>query len=143
MTLAARVGALATAIANYLRDSIVPRLVPGSGGAGQVLAKASATDYDLAWSDVPGGNKGTVTVTFGADRSMAATTVATTSILASSVVTLRANEAGTADHSADEHLVENYDLRVANVIPGTSFDVVMLARDKFGLTGQWSFKYQF
>lgn len=49
------VNALATRIANYLRDTILPRLVPAGGSTGQVLAKASATNHHLAWADAAAG----------------------------------------------------------------------------------------
>ena len=48
-SLAAQVSNLATAVANYLRDSVVPRLLPAGGKVGQVLTKNSATDYDYSW----------------------------------------------------------------------------------------------
>jgi microcystin-dependent protein len=37
-------------------SAMVPRLVPSGGNAGEVLAKASADDYDLAWVPVSAGN---------------------------------------------------------------------------------------
>ena len=47
--LSTRISLLATAIANYLRDSILPRLVKSGGATGQFLAKNSGTDFDLTW----------------------------------------------------------------------------------------------
>ena len=47
--LSARISQLATRIANYLRDSIIPRLLPPGGVAGQYLTKSSATDYAVGW----------------------------------------------------------------------------------------------
>lgn len=47
--LSTRVSLLSTRIANYIRDSVLPRLVPSGGTYGQVLQKTSATDYATAW----------------------------------------------------------------------------------------------
>ena len=47
--LSARVSLLATRIANYLRDSVIPRLLPSGGKSGQVLSKSSGTDYAVSW----------------------------------------------------------------------------------------------
>ena len=47
--LSTRVGLLSTRIANYIRDSVLPRLVPAGGSLGQVLVKSSATDYAATW----------------------------------------------------------------------------------------------
>jgi hypothetical protein len=48
-TLASRISLLSTAIGNYIRDSVKPRLLPAGGSSGQVLAKSSATDYATGW----------------------------------------------------------------------------------------------
>ena len=48
-TLASRISLLSTRIANYIRDSVTPRLLPSGGTSGQVLQKTSATDYATAW----------------------------------------------------------------------------------------------
>jgi len=49
MSLQSRLEALATGVANYLRDSILPRLVPSGGATGALLAKTSGTNYALGW----------------------------------------------------------------------------------------------
>jgi len=49
MDLSARISLLATRIANYLRDSVIPRLLPSGGNSGQVLSKSSGTDYAVSW----------------------------------------------------------------------------------------------
>ena len=49
VTLSERVALLATGIANYIRDSIKPRLIPSGGSANQVLRKTSGTDYAVGW----------------------------------------------------------------------------------------------
>ena len=48
-TLSERVALLATGIANYIRDSINPRLIPSGGSPNQVLCKTSGTDYAAGW----------------------------------------------------------------------------------------------
>lgn len=45
-----RIESLSTRIGNYIRDSILPRLLPAGGTTNQVLAKTSATDYAVGWS---------------------------------------------------------------------------------------------
>ena len=47
--LSARISLLATRVANYIRDSVLPRLLPSGGGAGEFLTKSSATDYAVGW----------------------------------------------------------------------------------------------
>ena len=44
-----RVSLLATRIANYLRDSVLPRLLPSGGLTGQSLVKSSSSDYSVVW----------------------------------------------------------------------------------------------
>ena len=48
-TLADRIGSLSTRIANYIRDSINPRLIPSGGATNQILRKTSGTDYAVGW----------------------------------------------------------------------------------------------
>lgn len=58
-----RINLLATGIANYLRDSIVPRLLPTGGATGTVLGKSSATNYAVSWitpSAGAGGSAGQI-----------------------------------------------------------------------------------
>ena len=47
--LSARISLLATRVANYIRDSINPRLIPSGGSPNQVLCKTSSTDYAAGW----------------------------------------------------------------------------------------------
>ena len=49
MDLSARISLLTTRIANYLRDSVIPRLLPSGGSSGQVLSKSSGTNYAVVW----------------------------------------------------------------------------------------------
>ncbi|MGY8903710.1 MAG: hypothetical protein ACKVIH_04085 [Burkholderiales bacterium] len=54
MALADRINNLATRMGNYLRDSVMPRLLPSGGITGQVLAKTSATNYAAGWQTPSG-----------------------------------------------------------------------------------------
>lgn len=56
-TLQARITDLATRIGTEIK-AMVPKLVPAGGVTGQVLAKASATNHHLAWTDAGGGSAG-------------------------------------------------------------------------------------
>lgn len=61
--LSTRVGLLATRIANYIRDSVLPRLIPSGGETGTVLGKSSATNYAVSWitpSAGAGGSTGQI-----------------------------------------------------------------------------------
>ena len=44
-----RITLLATGIANYIRESIKPRLLPSGGETNQILRKTSGTDYAVGW----------------------------------------------------------------------------------------------
>ena len=62
MSLASRVSDLAAAIGNYLRDSVLPRLLPAGGTTGQALVKSSASAYAVTWATPSGGGGATVYV---------------------------------------------------------------------------------
>lgn len=57
MQLTERVTALAAAVRDKL-NAMTPRLLPSGGGAGQVLAKSSGTDYEAQWTAIVGGSSG-------------------------------------------------------------------------------------
>ena len=57
--LSARISLLATRVANYIRDSVLPRLTKPGGTVGQVLTKNSSTDYDYSW--ITPSSAGTIT----------------------------------------------------------------------------------
>lgn len=50
MPLATQINTLASTVANYLRDSVRPRLIPAGGAVGQVLRKTTTTDYAAGWA---------------------------------------------------------------------------------------------
>jgi hypothetical protein len=119
-------------------------LAPAGGSTSQVLKKSSNTDYDYAWATDAtgggGGNFGVTTVDFGAlpgktDASVAVTGQA--SIISGSSVRVSLRPTATADHSADEHWVEEMDVMAGNVSAGTGFTIYAKTRNR-RLYGQWS-----
>lgn len=88
------------------------------------------------------GAQGTTTLDFGAfpgksDASIAVT--GQTGILVGSLVEGWLLPAATADHSADEHLVETIDIRAGNIVAGTGFTIYGI-NEGFGtmIYGQWN-----
>jgi hypothetical protein len=63
MSLAGNVSLLATRIANVIRDSVMPRVLPAGGTTGQVLNKTSATNYQTAWTSL--GTAASLNITVG------------------------------------------------------------------------------
>jgi hypothetical protein len=56
VTLKERIDALAVRVGNYLRDSVLPRLLPEGGTTGQVLAKSSNNNYEMGWVEPGAAN---------------------------------------------------------------------------------------
>jgi len=72
------------------------------------------------------GAQGTTTVDFGAFPGASDTSVAVTGqtgILAGSLVEAFLFPVATADHTADEHLVETITVRAGNIVAGTGFTI--------------------
>lgn len=84
--------------------------------------------------------RGVVTVNCGVGSDQAQMTVAAPTVTATSLILLNVSSAGTADHSLDEHLVEDYTVAAANIIDGVGFDVVMTAKGS-GLDGNYAFSW--
>lgn len=156
----------------------------GSAGAPgrRGLTGAPGEDGDDAgWMPVPGrrgpkgdtgapgsgggsGTTGTAIVDFGAFPGVSDASVAVTgqaSIVAGSTVNAWIKLEATADHSADEHLIETISVKAGNIVPGTGFTIyalntnqindVMFASNGRGrevttqtpmLYGQWSVNWQ-
>ena len=79
------------------------------------------------------GATGSTTATFGAYPGADATSVAITGqagILAGSKVEawLDPTQAATADHSPDEHLAADLDVRCETIVPGTGFTIYLETR---------------
>lgn len=106
-------------------------------------ADTGRTEELRATDTLPGGvggalTKGSVAVNCGVASDQARTTVLAASVAANSVILITVDPAGTADHSVDEHLIEAYDVMPDAIVPGVSFDVVMVARDA-ALDGNYAF----
>ena len=72
------------------------------------------------------GAQGTTTINFGAFPGSSDASVAVTgqaSILGTSLVEAWLLPAATADHTADEHLVETIKVVAGNIVPGTGFTI--------------------
>lgn len=94
------------------------------------------------WHPSGGGGPitGTATVNFGAfpgtsDASIAVT--GQTGIVAGSIVNAHKRLVATADHSADEHWVEEWDVEAGNIQTGVGFTIFAKTRNK-RLYGQWN-----
>jgi hypothetical protein len=98
--------------------------LPGAGGGGGSLTKGIALiDFGAAAND------------------MQFVAIAEATVTASSVVLLSIDPSGTADHSADEHLIESFELRLGEIRPGVGFDIWMVAGDNAGLEGKWGVRW--
>lgn len=72
------------------------------------------------------GNTGTATIDFGAFPGSSHATVAVTGqtgIVAGSIVQAWLRPVATADHSADEHMLETISVHAADIVAGTGFTV--------------------
>lgn len=88
-------------------DTISPSIAPGSGGGGGMAV-------------------GTATVNFGAfpgKSDASAVITGQSAITGGSVVRAWLYPAATADHSADEHLVETINVTAGNVVAGVGFTI--------------------
>lgn len=88
------------------------------------------------------GAQGTATLNFGAFPGDSDTSVAITGqtgIQSTSLVEAWILPAATADHSADEHLVETLDVVAGNIVAGTGFTIYGI-NEGFGsmIYGQWN-----
>lgn len=121
-------------------SSVVRRLIAGTN------ISFSSTGADTGTGDVTinasGGSnitKGTVTIDFGTEGADTKTvTVSTASVTTGSVIVVTPNPAGTADHSADEHILESFKLGYNNIINGVSFDITMISTWNGNLYKTWS-----
>lgn len=78
------------------------------------------------------GAQGTTTVDFGAFPGSTDTSVAITGqtgILSGSLVEAWIYPVATADHSADEHIIESLAIYAGNVIAGTGFTIYVISRN--------------
>jgi len=126
-------------------------LAPAGGTTGQVLAKASNTDYDLEWVTGAGGGGASITggsavVDFGAFPGSNTASVAVTgqaTILATSKATAYIKSDDTSvDHTANDHLYAPIlmDLSCNTPTPSTGFTINAISPYK--LTGKFTVRWQ-
>lgn len=87
-----------------------------------------------------GGTFGVTTVDFGAHpgkTDATATVTGQSGILSGSSVQAAISATATADHSVDEHAVEEIDIRAGNIVPATGFTIYAKTRNR-RLYGLWS-----
>lgn len=81
-------------------------------------------------------------IDFGATPTDSASLVITgqAGILAASFVEawLDGTQAATVDHSSDEHIYAEIDVRCQNIVPATGFTIVARARGPYMMYGQWN-----
>jgi hypothetical protein len=106
--------------------SALKGLAPASGGGTTNFLRADGT-----WAAPPGGggggaNVGTATVDFGAFPGSSHASVVVTGqagIVAGSVVQAWVRPVATADHSADEHMLETLRVHASDIVAGTGFTI--------------------
>ena len=118
--------------------------VPVGGTIGQVLAKASGTDYDTEWVSASGGvsiTSGTATLDFGtSNNDYTYIDVAAVGIVgASKAVAFIAYDA-TSDNTADNHLVAA--IRTLCEVPTADTLRIHAYSDVGDITGQFQVRYQ-
>ena len=100
-------------------------------------------NYDVSSGGSGGGASGTATIDFGSTGDAEArVTVSCPTVLTTSVIFVCLNPEGTADNGPDEVLLQTSIPKVTNVIPSTSFDIVMIATDVFNIFGTWSVNWK-
>lgn len=103
--------------------SLLKGLVPASGGGTSNFLRADGT-----WAAPPAGsaNVGTATINFGAFPGASDASVAVTGqagIVAGSVVSAWIRPVDTADHSADEHMLETIKVFAHSIVAGVGFTI--------------------
>lgn len=96
----------------------------GGGGGGSGAAGLSVINFGVSGSDV---------------ASLAIT--GQTGITLTSFVSAHLTAIATADHSIDEHVVEEMDVRAGNIVAGTGFTIYARTRNK-KITGNWTVAWQ-
>lgn len=98
----------------------------------------------LAFLD-DGSMTGTALIDFGTFPGKADTTIVVTgqaAILAGSLVEAWIRPIATADHSADEHMVEDLKVFAADIVAGTGFTIHGVTDERYGEShlryGQWT-----
>ena len=94
----------------------------GGGGGGSTIFTGNAV---LDFGAYPGTDIASVVIT------------GQTGIGANSYVNVKINAKSTADHSVDEHIIEDLDIIGGNIVPGTGFTIYMRTNTS-NIVGQWS-----
>jgi hypothetical protein len=89
------------------------------------------------------GGAGRSVVDFGAGKSLVSVSVAAPAILSTSVIVAQVAAIATANHSADEHLVEDLEVRAGAPVQGVGFTLYARTRavklyGKYTLAWTWS-----
>ena len=101
---------------------------------------------DQTWATPAGGGTyGVATIDFGALPGKSDATLAVTGqagIVAGSAVVATIRPTATAEHSADEHAIEEIDICAGNIVAATGFTVYAKTRN-LRLYGQWSVAWSY
>lgn len=111
--------------------------VPFVGGASKSI-QVNAAENGFELSRARGA--GTSTIDFGAFPGKTDTSLAVTgqaAIVAGSVIHAQIRPVATADHSADEHWIEEMDVAAGNIVAATGFTLYAKTRNK-RLYGQYT-----
>jgi VCBS repeat-containing protein len=115
----------ATALLNTF-TSVLKGLAPASGGGTTNFLRADGTWAAPGGGGGGGANVGTATIDFGTfPGSSHASVVVTgqTGIVAGSIVQAWIRPVATADHSADEHMLETIKVHASDIVAGTGFTI--------------------
>lgn len=117
--------------------TVLGRSTIGTGDVESLTLGANMTLVAGVLNSLPGvggaANVGTATIDFGAFPGKSDTSVAVTgqtSIVAGSVVMVAIRPVATAEHSADEHWVEELDVFAGNIVAGTGFTIYAKTRNR-------------
>lgn len=93
--------------------------------------------------DIPVPNAGRVLVDFAGGKTIVSVSVSAPGVVASSVISAQVSAIATTDHSADEHVVEEIEVRAGPPVPGAGFTVFARTRNvklfgKYTVSWVWS-----
>lgn len=86
---------------------------------------------------------GNTTINFGVTHTKSEDRITVTgqaAILATSQVEAWVRAEASADHSADEHMVEALEVRAGNIVPGVGFDIFVHCENSFTY-GVWNLSW--
>jgi len=110
-----------------------------AGAVAEFTAWAGTREIASGPRGLPGAGvrAGTSAVNFGAGGDMSSVVIAQPDIVTGSVVQAWLSPVATADHSVDEHIVEELDVFAHSIVPGAGFTITARTRNK-PLTGLWT-----